>query len=123
MCPAREGLSNKINPVIDTLNHTFLQYYNPAQELSVDEAMVSTKVTWEAKFACRGNLSSLALRFCAVNIPAVDILCTFQVYHGASRDLVTGRKAPERGLAKRVVGNLVSPFEVVNHVIYCDNFF
>ena len=30
-------------------------------------------------------------------------LCTFQVYHGASRDLVTGRKGPERGLAKRVV--------------------
>ena len=36
-------------------------------------------------------------------------LCTFQVYHGASRDLVTGRKVPERGLAKRVVGNLVVP--------------
>ena len=29
-------------------------------------------------------------------------LCTFQVYHGASRDLVTGWKVPERGLAKRV---------------------
>ena len=37
-------------------------------------------------------------------------LCRFQVYHGASRDLVTGRKVPERGLAKRVVGNLVAPF-------------
>ena len=49
-------------------------------------------------------------------------LCTFQVYHGASRDLVTGRKVPERGLAKRVVGNLVAPFVGVN-VLYCDNFY
>ena len=49
-------------------------------------------------------------------------LCTFQVYHGASRDLVTGWKVPERGLAKRVVGNLVAPFVGVNHVLYCDNF-
>ena len=48
-------------------------------------------------------------------------LCTFQVYHG-SRDLVTGQKVPERGLAKRVVGNLVAPFVGVNHVLYCDNF-
>ena len=42
-CPAREGLSNKIKPVIDTLSHTFLQYYSPGQELSVDEAMVKYK--------------------------------------------------------------------------------
>ena len=39
------------------------------------------------------------------------------------RDLVTGRKAPERGLAKRVVDNLVAPFVGVNHVLYCDKFY
>ena len=32
---------------------------------------------------------------------------------------MTGRKVPERGLAKRVVGNLVAPFVGVNHVIIC----
>ena len=36
---------------------------------------------------------------------------------------MTGRKAPERGLAKRVVGNLVAPFVGVNHVLYCDNLY
>ena len=49
--------------------------------------------------------------------------CVCQLYHGASRDLVTGRKAPERGLAKRIVGNLVAPVVGVNHVLYCDNFY
>ena len=43
-CPPREGLSNKIKAVIDTLSQTFLQYYSPGQELSVDEDMVSIKV-------------------------------------------------------------------------------
>ena len=52
-------------------------------------------------------------------------LCTFQVYHGASRDLVTGhcgQKVPERGLTERVVCNLVAPYVGVNHVLNCDNF-
>ena len=36
---------------------------------------------------------------------------------------MTGQKVPERGLAKKVVGNLVAPFVGVNHVLYCDNFY
>ena len=43
--------------------------------------------------------------------------------HGASRDLVTRQKAPERHSAERVVGNLVAPFVGVNHVLYFDNFY
>ena len=36
---------------------------------------------------------------------------------------VTGEKTQEKGLAKRVVGDLVAPFTGVNHVVYCDNFY
>ena len=36
---------------------------------------------------------------------------------------MTGQKVPERGLAKRVVGNLVAPFVGVNHVLYCNNLY
>ena len=36
---------------------------------------------------------------------------------------MTGRKAPERGLTKRIVGNLVAPFVGVNHVFNRDNFY
>ena len=38
--PAGSSLSHKIQPVIDTLNNTFVKCYSPSQELSVDEAMV-----------------------------------------------------------------------------------
>ena len=36
---------------------------------------------------------------------------------------MTGWKAPKRGLAKRVVGNLVASFVGVNHELYCDKFY
>ena len=44
-------------------------------------------------------------------------LCTFQVYQGCQKDVVTGKKTPEKGLARRVVMDLVAPFAGLNHVI------
>ena len=35
--------SEKIKPVIDTLNENFLKYYSPTQEICVDETMVKYK--------------------------------------------------------------------------------
>ena len=34
--PAKEDVSNKIKPVLDTLSRTFLERYNPVLELSMD---------------------------------------------------------------------------------------
>ena len=64
--PAREGLLNKIKPVIDTLTHTFLQCYRPGQELSVDEAMVKYKghmggKSLHAEETCQAWLQDLVL--------------------------------------------------------------
>ena len=36
---------------------------------------------------------------------------------------MTGKKTPEKGLARRVVMDLVAPFPGLNHVVYCDNFY
>ena len=38
-------------------------------------------------------------------------------------DAFSGKKVPEKGLAKRVVLDLTAPFVGVNHVVYCDNFY
>ena len=48
-------------------------------------------------------------------------LCSFQLYEGRKMDLVTGKKVSEKGLVKRVVKDLVEPFDGSNHVLYCDN--
>ena len=44
------------------------------------------------------------------------------MYQGSQVD-VTGKRTPEKGLAKRVVMDLVAPFAGLNHVLYCDNFY
>ena len=44
-------------------------------------------------------------------------LCTFQVYHGRQVDDVTGKRTPEKGLAERVVTDLVAHFAGLNHVV------
>ena len=38
-----EGISHKIQPLLDVLRKTFLEAYNPSQELAVDESMVKYK--------------------------------------------------------------------------------
>ena len=50
-------------------------------------------------------------------------ISTFQVYHGSPRDPLTGQKVSEKGLTMRVVSDLTAPFEGLNHVVYCDNYF
>ena len=41
--------SAKIKPILTTLSETFLKYYSPGQELSVDETMVKYKVRCKGK--------------------------------------------------------------------------
>ena len=36
---------------------------------------------------------------------------------------ITGKKVSEKGLVKRVVKDLVEPFDGSNHVLYCDNYY
>ena len=118
--PANSGLSWKIQPVLETLSDTFVKCYSPGQELSVDEAMVKYK----------GHVGGTVVmpvkkgfKIWCCSCACCGYLCTFQVYHGRPTDLSTGRKVPEKGLAKRVVKDLVGPFVGLNHVIYCDNFY
>ena len=44
-------------------------------------------------------------------------LCTFQIYHGAPTSPVTREKTQEKGLAKRVAGDLVAPFKTMLFIV------
>ena len=118
--PASGGLSRKIRPVLETLSHTFLACYSPGQELSVDEAMVKYKGRVGGK-VCMPVKMGFKIWCCSC--ACCGYLCTFQLYNGKPTDPTTGKKTPERGLAKRVVSDLVAPFVGSNHVVYCDNFY
>ena len=45
------------------------------------------------------------------------------MYHGRPIDPLMGKKVSEKGLTMRVVSDLTAPFEGLNHVVYCDNYF
>ena len=117
------GVSRKIKPVLDTLSQTFLEHYNPSQELSVDEGMVKYKGRAGGKVVMPKKPIKKGFKIWCCSCSCCGYLCSFQVYHGSPIDVHTGKKMPEKGLAKRVVSDLVSPFAGLNHVVYCDNFY
>ena len=121
--PAGSGLSWKIKPILDTLSDTFLKNYSPGQELSVDEAMVKYKGHARGTVVMPKKPVKKGFKIWCCSCACCGYLCTFQVYHGRPTDVSTGRRVAEKGLAKRVVKDLVGPFEGVNHVVYCDNFY
>lgn len=121
--PANGGISRKIKPVLDTLEYTFLKCYNPGQELSVDEGMVKYKGRAGGKVVMPNKPIKKGFKIWCCSCSCCGYLCTFQVYHGKPTHLTTGKKTAEKGLAMRVVTDLVAPFEGLNHVVYCDNFY
>ena len=121
--PASGGLSCKIRPVLETLGHTFLACYSPGQELSVDEAMVKYKGRVGGKVCMPKKPVKMGFKIWCCSCACCGYLCTFQLYNGKPTDPTTGKKTPKRGLAKRVVSDLVAPFVGSNRVVYCYNFY
>ena len=117
------GVSRKLKPVLDTLSSTFLRSYSPGQELSVDEGMAKYTGRAKGKVVMPNKPIKKGFKIWCCSCSCCGYLCTFQVYHGRQVDEVTGKRIPEKGLAKRVVTDLVAPFTGLNHVVYCDNFY
>ena len=119
-----DGITAKVKPLLDVLADTFFRSYSPGQELSVDEAMVKYK-----GHVKRGRVSmpkkpiKKGFKIWCCCCCCCGYLCTFQVYEGRPINPATGKQMEEKGLVKRVVKDLVTPFSDLNHVVYCDNFF
>ena len=123
--PARGGPSRKIKPLLDILSDRFLKCYSPGQELSVDEGMVKYKGRAKGKVHMPKKPMKVGYNYkiWCCSCSCCGYLCTFQVYHGCPIDPSTEKKIREKGLTTRVVQDLVSSFEGLNHVVYCDNFY
>ena len=81
--PAKEGVSNKLKPVLDTLSRTFLECYSPAQELSVDESMIRYKGHVGGKVCMPRKPVKQGFKVLCCSCSCCGYLCTFQIYHGA----------------------------------------
>ena len=72
------GLTRKFKPILDVLSRTFLSNYSPSQELSIDEAMISTKVISGVKSACQISLQRRVSKCGVVAVLAVVISTHFK---------------------------------------------
>ena len=99
---ASGSVSRKLKPVLDTLSSTFLRSYSPGQELSVDEGMAKYTGRAKGKVVMPNKPIKKGFKIWCCSCSCCGYLCTFQVYHGRQVDEVTGKRTPEKGLAKRV---------------------
>ena len=107
----------KVRPLLDHLTAVFPLYYQPAQQLSIDEMMIGTR----CRVAFLQFLPKKPTRFGIkvwVNSEAKSgYVLALQVYTGAADD--SGKK----GVANRVVMDLMQRYEGKNHFLYIDNFY
>ena len=98
--------------------------YSPAQELSVDEAMIKYKGRvrkGKVKMPKKHIKEGFKVWCCCCS--CCGYFCTFRLYEGKPVNPLTGKKQRETGLVRKVVMDLLEPFEHLNHVVYMDNFF
>ena len=116
--PAGAGLSDKLGDVLKILGDTFARSYFPGQELSVDEAMVKYKgKVKKGKVYMPRKPVKRGFKIWCCSCSCCGYLCTFRVYEGKPAS------GTEKGLVMKVVLDLLSPFEQLNHVLYLDNYF
>ena len=114
---AKNDRHYKVKPLVDILQKTFLQNYNPSQEIVVDELMIKCKGRAKGKVYMPNKPVKRGFKVWSLSCSCCGYLCNFQLYSGK----VTA--SSEKGLAKRVVLDLVEAFTGINHVLYLDNYF
>lgn len=118
-----DGYTRKFKPVLDVLSQTFFMNYCPAQELSVDEAMVKYTGHVKGKVYMPKKPIKEGFKIWCCCCSCCGYLCTFQMYEGRPTDPMSGEVVREKGMVLRVVSDLLAPFSGCNHVVYCDSFF
>ena len=107
----------KVRPLLDHLAAVFPIYYQPAQQISMDEIMIGTRCKVSFLQYLPKKLTRFGIKVW-VNLEAKsEYVLSLQIYTGAADN-------PEKkGLANRVVMDLVQMYEGKNHFLYVDNFY
>ena len=107
----------KVRPFIELLLEKFKNYWTPHQEISIDEQMIGT---W-CRIGFIQYMPKKPLRFGVKNWVLSDsvmpYICNFQIYTGNEDGTA------ERGLAHRVVMDLMEPHLYKGHKLFTDNFY
>ena len=113
----QEDRHYKVKPLLRILRRSFMLSYSPSQEFVVDELMIKSKGRAKGKVFMPKKPIKRGFKLWGLSCSCCGYLCNFQLYAGKCT------KNGEKGLAKRVVLDLVEPFVGLEHVVYLDNFF
>ena len=107
----------KVQPVIDSLSHSFQAVYTPGENVSVDEAMIPFKGRSSLKQYMPMKPVKRGIKVWALADASNGYISTFQVYTGKQNGTV------EKGLGANVVKTLTKPYVNSHRHVYFDNFF
>ena len=113
-------MDTKIRPMIDHLSAVFPRYYQPGQQLSIDEMMIGTRCRVSFLHYLPKKPTKFGIKV-FVNAEAKSgYVLTFQVY--------TGKKVPAEEVTKltvshRVVKELLESYLGKGHWVFTDNYY
>ena len=118
---AKKGDSNfdklyKIRPFIEKISETYLHYYDPTREQSIDESMVKFKGRSTMKQYMPQKPIKQGYKVW-VRSDMNGYVCEFQIY---TREIAN---VAEKNLGERVIKNLSQTLKNKNYHIYFDNYF
>ena len=107
----------KVRPLLDAITKQFREVYNPAQNLSIDEAMIAFKgrLSIQQYMSMKPIKRGIKVWCCASS--ENGFVSALQVYTGKKDGVV------ECDLSSRVVKDLTRTFTRKNHHVFCDNSF
>jgi len=114
---SKDDRLRKLLPLIAHIKNKCSDYYQPLQQLSVDERMVKSKARSHLIQYMRNKPTKWGFKLWVVADPSGYTL-DFNVYTGKESD---GKR--EHGLAYDVVMKLIGPFCFQGYHVYIDNFY
>ena len=108
----------KVRPIIEHLSAVFPHYYHPGRELSVDEMMIGTRCRISFLQYMPKKPTKFGIKVWVNSESKTGYVLAFQVYTGAVVD-----KSSDKGLAHRVVMDLMQRYLGKGHKLFVDNFY
>ena len=110
----------KIRPLIDHFSAIFPCYYEPAQQLSVDEMMVGTRCRISFLQYLLKKPTKFGIKVFVNSEAKTGYVLTFQIYTGK---VSSSEESSSKGVGHRIVMELLQPYLGKGHWVFTDNFY
>lgn len=112
----------KLRPLIDSLNHNFVQLYNVSRQVSIDESMILFK--GRSSLKQYNPMKPIKRGYKLWSMADMDgYLNKFEIYQGKNQQQNNGDIPKYFGLGDTVVYNMTKDLAEKYHEVYVDNFF